>query len=121
MTVTYASIPIATRAALVPETPPPRITTLAAATPGTPPNRMPMPPCSFSRQWAPTCTDIRPATSLIGANSGKRPVGREMQIGEQDLVFAQRADLLGLRLLDLDDQLRRSEHIGCSHEDFGAS
>src|SRR5260370_19837460 len=30
---------------------------------------------------------------------GKRPVGREMQIGKQDLVFAQRADLLGLRLL----------------------
>ena len=33
-----------------------------------------MPPCSFSRQWAPTCTDMRPATSLIGAKSGSPPV-----------------------------------------------
>ena len=62
------------RAALVPETPPPRITTLAAGTPGTPPSRMPMPPCSFSKQWAPTWTAMRPATSLIGASSGRPPV-----------------------------------------------
>ena len=73
MTVTYASMPIAMRAALVPDTPPPRITTLAAGTPGTPPSSTPMPPCSFSRQCAPTCTAIRPATSLIGASSGSPP------------------------------------------------
>ena len=45
---------IAMRAALVPDTPPPMITTFAAGTPGTPPSSMPEPPCSFSRQWAPT-------------------------------------------------------------------
>ena len=61
------------RAALVPDTPPPSTTTLAGVTPGTPPSRMPAPPCSFSRQCAPTCTDMRPATSLIGASSGKPP------------------------------------------------
>ena len=61
------------RAALVPETPPPSTTTFAGATPGTPPSRTPAPPCSFSRQCAPTCTDMRPATSLIGASSGSAP------------------------------------------------
>ena len=60
MTVTDASSPTAMRAALVPETPPPRITTLAGATPGTPPSSTPAPPCSFSRQWAPTWTAMRP-------------------------------------------------------------
>src|ERR1044071_4270827 len=114
MTVTWASMPIATRAALVPETPPPRITTLAAATPGTPPKRTPMPPCSFSRQCAPTCTLIRPATSLIGARSG------EVKVGEEDLVLAQRADFRRLRFLDLDDQLGRGKHIGRLGQDLGA-
>src|ERR1019366_2264571 len=32
------------------------------------------PPCAISRQWAPTCTAMRPATSLIGASSGRRPL-----------------------------------------------
>ena len=32
-----------------------------------------MPPRSFSRQLAPTCTDMRPATSDIGASSGSPP------------------------------------------------
>ena len=31
------------------------------------------PPCSFSRQCAPTWIDMRPATSLIGASSGRPP------------------------------------------------
>ena len=61
------------RAALTPETPPPRTTTLAGATPGTPPSSMPRPPCSISRQWAPAWIDMRPATSLIGASSGRPP------------------------------------------------
>jgi hypothetical protein len=43
---------------------------------------------------------------------GLRRIGGEMQIGEQQLVLAQRADLIGLRLLDLDDQLGDSEYIG---------
>ena len=61
------------RAALVPETPPPSTSTLAAGTPGTPPSSTPAPPCSFSRQWAPTWTLMRPATSLIGESSGRPP------------------------------------------------
>ena len=53
--------------------PPPRITTFAGATPGTPPSRMPRPPFGFSRYCAPTCTAMRPATSLIGVSSGSEP------------------------------------------------
>ena len=59
------------RAALVPTTPPPMMTTRAAATPATPPSSMPRPPCSISRQCAPAWIDMRPATSLIGASSGR--------------------------------------------------
>ena len=66
-------MPMAMRMALVPDTPPPTTTTLAACTPGTPPSRIPAPPCSFSSRCAPTWTLMRPATSLIGANSGNRP------------------------------------------------
>ena len=73
MITTLASSPTAMRAALVPDTPPPSTTTRPGATPGTPPSSTPEPPCSFSRQWAPTCTDMRPATSLIGASSGRPP------------------------------------------------
>ena len=53
----------------------PMITTRAGATPGTPPRRMPAPPCAFSRQCAPTWMDMRPATSLMGASSGRPPRG----------------------------------------------
>ena len=73
MIVTCAPMPTAMRAACVPTTPPPRITTSAGGTPGTPPSRTPRPPCSFSRQWAPAWIDMRPATSLIGASSGSPP------------------------------------------------
>ena len=52
-------------------------TLMAAATAGaaTPPSSTPMPPLDFSRCAAPACTDIRPATSLIGASSGSPPPG----------------------------------------------
>ena len=53
-TVTSARRPTAISAAWVPETPPPRMTTLAGATPGTPPSRIPRPPFAFCRQYAPT-------------------------------------------------------------------
>ena len=66
-------MPIATRAALVPTTPPPMIVTLAAATPATPPSRMPRPPECLCREYAPACVASLPATSLIGASSGSRP------------------------------------------------
>ena len=61
------------RAALVPTTPPPRTTTFAGGTPGTPPSSTPRPPCAISRQCAPAWIDMRPATSLIGASSGRPP------------------------------------------------
>ena len=32
-------------------------------------------PAPFSRQWAPTWIDMRPATSLMGASSGRPPRG----------------------------------------------
>src|ERR1039458_8331702 len=51
--------------------PPPRMTTLPGATPGTPPSRMPRPPAGRSRYCAPTCTLMRPATSLIGVSRGR--------------------------------------------------
>ncbi|MNY24908.1 hypothetical protein D3C86_1586510 [compost metagenome] len=61
-------------AAWLPTTPPPRITTLPGATPGTPPSSTPRPPLAFSRQLAPAWIDMRPATSDIGASSGRRPL-----------------------------------------------
>ena len=50
-----------------------RTTTRAAGTPGTPPSNWPRPPASISRQRAPAWIDMRPATSLIGANKGRPP------------------------------------------------
>ena len=43
----------------------------AAYTPDTPPMRTPRPPLPRSRQCAPTWGAIRPATSDIGASSGR--------------------------------------------------
>ncbi|MCY1364045.1 hypothetical protein D9M69_508340 [compost metagenome] len=43
---------------------------------------------------------------------GLRPVGGQVQVGEQGLPGAQPGALLGLRLLDLDDQLGGGEHLG---------
>ena len=57
----------------MPTTPPPITTTTAAATPGTPPSSTPRPPSGFSSMNAPACVAIFPATSLIGASSGRRP------------------------------------------------
>ncbi len=74
-TVTSARRPTAISAACVPETPPPNITTFAGGTPGTPPSSTPEPPFAFCRQLAPTCTDMRPATSLMGVSSGSEPSG----------------------------------------------
>ena len=78
---------------------------------------------------------MRPATSLIGASSGRPPraighrlvgdaggarcdqpfglrrVGGEMQIGEQHLALAQHRDLVRLRLLHLDDHVGGGEHL----------
>ena len=102
---------------------------IAGATPGTPPSRMPRPPLGASRYCAPTCTLMRPATSLIGVSSGSEPsrladglvgdavdfgveqlVGefgqrRQVQIGEQDQTGAEEAVLGRLRFFDFDDQI----------------
>ena len=67
--------PAAILAALMPTTPPPMITTSAGGTPGTPPSRTPLPPKTFSRYLAPSCTAMRPATSDIGVSSGQFAVG----------------------------------------------
>ena len=76
---------------------------------------MPRPPCDFSSVHAPICVASRPATSLIGASSGRRPlssstvsyataatplvderarerlVGREVQVREEDEIGPQPA------------------------------
>ncbi len=70
--VTSAPRPVAMRAALTPEVPPPSTTTLPGSTPGTPPSSTPLPPCGLARKWPPTMTDMRPAISLIGSSSGRR-------------------------------------------------
>ena len=72
-TKTSASIPMAMNAAFIPTTPPPMITTVAEATPGTPPRSTPLPPSGRSSMNAPAWVAILPATSLIGASSGRRP------------------------------------------------
>jgi hypothetical protein len=72
-TVTCAPMPTAIVAALRPTTPPPRMTTRPRRVPGTPPKSTPLPPCAFSSDEAPTCTAMRPATSLIGRSSGSDP------------------------------------------------
>ena len=72
--VTCAFMPIAMRAALMPTTPPPITSTSAGFTPGTPPSSTPEPPCAFSSACAPAWIDMRPATSDIGASSGRPPL-----------------------------------------------
>ena len=69
-TTTFAPMPAAIFAELMPTTPPPRMTTFAGATPGTPPSSTPRPPYSFSRYLAPSCTAMRPATSDMGVSNG---------------------------------------------------
>ena len=134
-THTSACMPSAMIAELRPTTPPPRITTFAGGTPGTPPSRMPRPPCAFSSDQAPICGASRPATSLIGASSGRwrlgvstvsyampvmpdaserarqRLVGGDVQVREQRQVLAEPGVLLGDRLLHLQQQLRRAPHL----------
>ena len=61
------------RAACVPTTPPPSTTTLAGFTPGTPPISTPRPPVGRRSAIAAASIESRPATSLIGASSGRPP------------------------------------------------
>jgi hypothetical protein len=65
--------PDAMRAACVPTTPPPSTTTRAGSTPGTPPSNSPRPPADFLSDAPAASIDSRPATSLIGARSGRPP------------------------------------------------
>src|SRR5207245_9291431 len=84
------------RAAFAPTTPPPMITTSAGNTPGTPPSRMPLPPYTFSRYFAPSCTAIRPATSLIGVSNGNSPDAS----GTVSDAIAMMPDLMTARVSD---------------------
>ena len=51
---------------------------------------------------------------------GQPTIGGEVKIGEQDLVAPQQLGLLRLRLLDLDDELRRGEDLGGIRQNAGA-
>ena len=108
---------------------------------GTPPSSTPRPPRSFSRYVAPTCTLMRPATSLIGISNGSAPeasrtvsyamprdfvveerIGQlfqrsEVQIGEQDEPRAKVPVLFLSRLLDLDDHAGEAPYVvGRAHD-----
>ena len=122
-------MPIAMKAAFIPTTPPPITSTVAAATPGTPPSRIPRPPSGRSSMKAPGLrgdlagdlahrrqqrqVPVRVGDGLIcdaGRARAHQParelgLGRQVQVGEQRLLGAQHLDLLGLGLLDLQDQL----------------
>ena len=143
-TMTSASMPAAIHAAFEPAMPAPSTNTLAGRTPETPPIRIPRPPYSFSNRCAATCGAIRPAISLIGASSGRRPsgsctvsyataatfrstsawvsswLGREVEVREQDLTLAQVLELRGDRLLDLHDHVGARPDLGRRRDDLGA-
>ena len=111
--VTSAPSPAAIRAAWVPTTPPPITTTRAGTTPGTPPSRRPRPPAlRFSAEPAASIESLsrdlahrreqrqaafRIGHGFIGDRGAARRhqafgllgIGRQMQIGEEDLALAQ--------------------------------
>ena len=143
ITTTSAPSPTAIWVALAPTTPPPMTTTFAGSTPGTPPSRMPRPPCSRSRQWAPAWIGHAPGDLGHGGEQGQSAAGRrhglvgdadgaagdqvlgllgvggQVQVGEQDLPLAQAFALLGLGFLDLDDHLGALEDLGGIVGDLG--
>ena len=61
------------RTALMPTMPAPSTVTRPRFTPGTPPTSRPLPPRFFWRSVTPIWAARRPATSLIGASTGKEP------------------------------------------------
>ncbi len=83
-------LPTAICAALKPTTPPPMMVTLAGITPGTPPSSR-----AAFHQFA----------RLF-------EIGREVEIGEQDLPFAQHRAFDRLRFLDLHHHLASGEDLG---------
>ena len=125
MTVTCASMPIAMRAAFVPETPPPRITTFAAAharhaaeqdalaalllfqAMGADLHRHAPGDLAHRRQQRQTAALV--GDGLVGDRDraraqqplGQLAIGGEVQIGEQDLVLAQQPDSSGCGSLTL--------------------
>ena len=130
MIVTLAPMPTAMRAAWVPTTPPPSITTSAGGTPGTPPSRTPAPTlfllqamgAGLDRHAARDLAhrrEKRQAAARIGhglvgdgnaagidQRVGLDSVGREVEIGEQHLIAPQHGALRRLGLLHLHDHLR---------------
>ena len=132
------------RAALVPTTPPPRMTTRAAGTPGTPPSNCPRPPAFISRQVRAGLDrhaagdfahrrEQRQAAARIGdrligdaddagieQRLGLLRIGREMEIGEERLAGLHQRDFLRLRLLDLHDHVGFGEDGGGTWKDARA-
>ena len=133
--VTSAPRPTAILAACRPTTPPPMTATLAGSTPGTPPSRMPRPPLAFCSAVG-TGLDRqttghfrhrrqqRQAAALVGHGFigdggdarfeqalGLFRIRSEMQIGIEDLAFAQLHPFRRLRLLDLDDHVGLFEDV----------
>ncbi len=129
--------------AFAPTTPPPITTTFAGGTPGTPPRRMPAPPCARSRQCAPAL-DRRSASNLRHRRQQRQTavtvghglvgntrrsagdeipallrIGRQVQVGEQDLSVAQHPALARLRFLHLDNHLGPVEHRLRVADDLG--
>ncbi|MCY1183233.1 hypothetical protein D9M73_238390 [compost metagenome] len=66
-------MPTAIFAAFVPAIPPPITVTFPRCTPDTPPSKIPLPAWFLSKNCAPICVAILPATSLIGVNKGNEP------------------------------------------------
>ena len=135
-------MPIAMRAALVPETPPPMITTFAGARParrraecraallllqamGADLHRHAPGDLAHRRQERQTAALV--GDGLVSDRDRARAqqppsqlsIGGEMQIGKQDLVLAQQQNLIRLRLLHLDDHLGSPEQFGDAGHDLG--
>ena len=140
-TKTSASMPTAMNAAFRPTTPPPMIMTVAGATPGTPPSRMPAAAerlleherarlgRDLARHLAHRREQRQPAALVLdrlvrdagraGLDQRARQlgVGRQVQVREERVLGPQPRDLLGQRLLDLDDHLGLGETASASGDD----
>ena len=134
-TTTSAPMPTATRAALVPATPPPTIEHAAGGDAGDAAHQHAARRRACSRSVARRPgRRAGPATSLIGASSGRRRavldglvgdagrarraqpgrergLGGQMQVGVEDWSGRRQRDLGRLRLLDLDDHLGAREDL----------
>jgi hypothetical protein len=132
------------RAEWVPTTPPPMTTTRAGGTPDHAAQQQALPAGRLAqrergrldrqtaRHFAHRCQQRQPAAVIghrfVGDGRAARfqqpvrllRVGREVQVGEEDLALAQHLPFGGLRLLDLHDHLGGREHLGRRRHDARA-